>query len=150
MPPKKKKIAPQLLGPVGSGAPAATVFAAPTANAPTAKNKKKKKKKKKKQTTGYKRLEHAVGGTVKEMKTAIHEHNRRYCIKLSGSKSALNTRVKDTARKLSTISRSGGGGGGKKGSGSATEGQKKTAKALGKVAQAYGNLKEDANPELSF
>ena len=142
MPPKKKRAVLQNLGPVGSGPPPAAVFTAPKAV--------KKKKKSKAKAAGYKRLEKAVDGTVKEMKAAIHEHIKRCCIKLPGSKSALNTRVKDTARKLSTISRSGGGGGGKKGSGSATEGQKKTAKALGKVAQAYGNLKEDANPELSF
>ena len=142
MPPKKKRAVLQNLGPVGSGPPPAAAFTAPTA-------KKKKKKKTTKKAMGYKRLESAVGGTVKEMKTAIHEHNKRYCIKVSGSKSALNTRVKDAARKLNTISRSGGGGGGgKKGSG--TEGQKKAAAALGKVSKAYGNLQEDANPELAF
>ena len=101
---------------------------------------------------GYKRLENAAGGSVKEMKTAIRDHNKRYCIKLSGSKSALNTRVKDTARKLNTISRSsgggGGGGGGKKG---LTEGQKKTKQVVANIGQAYGNLNNyDVSPGLAF
>ena len=83
------------------------------------------------------------------MKTAIREHNKRYCIKLSGSKSTLNTRVTDTARKLNTISRSaGGGGGGKKG---LTDGQKKTKQVVANIGQAYGNLNNyDVNPDLAF
>ena len=150
MPPKKKKrVVLQNLGPVVSGPKPAAAFTAPTA--------KKKKKKKKKTTTtkkamGYKRLENAAGGSVKEMKGAIREHNKRYCIKLSGSKKALNTRVKDTARKLNNISRSGGGGGGGGGGDRPlTEAEKKTQKAYDKIGQKYKTtVFGDANPELAF
>ena len=94
MPPKdaskKKRIAPQLLGPVqGAGGGPANGSAAFGAGLPGgvaagggAGS-----------SSGYKRLRRAVSdprATVLQLKAAIKEHNARYCLPVSGRKADLN------------------------------------------------------------
>ena len=96
----------QNIGPVGSGSVNAT-FGNKAAPAKSAK---------KGDRMGYKRLAKNRNGSVKEMKAAIKEHNKRYCISTTGNKAALKQKMKRVDKKLSTIAktgkRAGGGGGG--------------------------------------
>jgi hypothetical protein len=146
---KKKRIAPQLLGPVpaAGGGPAngsapfgAGNVAAAGGGAGS--------------SSGYKRLRIAVsdpGATVKELKAAVKEHNSRYCVPVTGKKADLKARMTRVSERFETIERKGkkkGGGGGLGGGG--TAGQRAAAKKLKKIASKYGSLDRDANPELAF
>ena len=128
----------QNIAPVGSGSVNAT-FGNKAAPAKSAK---------KGDRMGYKRLAKNRNGSVKEMKAAIKEHNKRYCISTTGNKATLKQKMKRVDKKLSTIAktgkRTGGGGGG------STGGQKTAVKKLNKLASAYGALENDANPEYAF
>ena len=129
---KKKRIAPQLIGPVqgagggpangsapfGAGPPGGVAAAGGGAGS----------------SSGYKRLRIAVsdpGATVKQLKAAVKDHNSRYCVPVSGRKADLKARM----------TRVSGGG---------TAGQRAAAKKLHKIASQYGGLNRDANPELAF
>ena len=127
----------QNIGPVGSGS-ANAAFGNKAAPAKSAK---------KGDRMGYKRLAKNRNGSVKEMKAAIKEHNKRYCISTTGNKAALKQKMKRVDKKLSTISKTGSGanqGGG------GTKGQKNAAKKITKLVSAYGTLGIDANPEYAF
>ena len=52
----------------------------------------------KKHAGGHKRLENASNGTLKQMKVAIKAHNERYCIRLTGTKPAVKSRVDRAAK----------------------------------------------------
>ena len=147
---KKKRIAPQLLGPVqGAGGGPANGSAAFGAGLPGgvaagggAGS-----------SSGYKRLRIAVsdpGATVKELKAAVKEHNSRYCVPVTGKKADLKARMTRVSERFETIERKGkkGCGGGLGGGG--TAGQRAAAKKLKKIASKYGSLDRDANPELAF
>lgn len=99
----------------------------------------------KKRSGGHKRIESNVNGTVKQMKQAIKEHNDRYCIKTTGTKSAIKARMERVAKRFRDIEKKGGGA-----KGGLTEGQQKANKELNKIAKKYGKLTQDANPELAF
>ena len=88
---KKKRIAPQLIGPVqgagggpangsapfGAGPPGGVAAAGGGAGS----------------SSGYKRLRIAVsdpGATVKQLEAAVKDHNSRYCVPVSGRKADLN------------------------------------------------------------
>ena len=149
---KKKRIAPQLLGPVpaagggpangsapfGAGLPGGVAAGGGAGS-----------------SSGYKRLRIAVsdpGATVKELKAAVKDHNSRYCISVSGRKADLKARMTRVSERFETIERKGkgGGGGGGLGGGGGTAGQRAAAKKLKKLASKYGSLDRDANPELAF
>jgi hypothetical protein len=85
----------QNIGPVGSGSVNAT-FGNKAAPAKSAK---------KGDRMGYKRLAKNRNGSVKEMKAAIKEHNKRYCISTTGNKAALKQKMKRVDKKLSTIAK---------------------------------------------
>jgi hypothetical protein len=154
---KKKRIAPQLLGPVqgagggpangsapfGAGLPGGVAAGGGAGS-----------------SSGYKRLRIAVsdpGATVKELKAAVKDHNSRYCVPVSGRKADLKNRMTRVAERFEVIERKGkkkggggGGGGGGLGGGGGTAGQRAAAKKLKKIASKYGGLDRDANPELAF
>jgi hypothetical protein len=148
---KKKRIAPQLLGPVpgaGGGPPngsapfgAGNVAAAGGGGG---------------SSSGYKRLRVAVsdpGATVKQLKAAVKDHNSRYCVPVTGKKADLKARMVRVSERFETIERKGGkkgGGGLGGGGGGGTAGQRAAAKKLKKIASKYGGLDRDANPELAF
>ena len=141
---KKKRIAPQLLGAVGSGAGVESVApnAAFAAGAGDVKNKKQKTG----SSTGYLRVKRAADdkdATLQALRQATREHNSRYCIKVGGSKAELRERMRRVATRFDVISGGGGGGGG-------TAGQKSTRKAYKKIAKKYGNMDQDQAPELAF
>ena len=123
MPPKKKRITPTLIGPVGSSA----------------------KKGKKKLLPGKKRLKQKAKpkakakGKPKKKKIATREELAlgilmRVCQKLSGGSKGHKKKTKGKAKTK-------GGG---------TKGQKTAAKKLKKLSKHYGKLKYDANPKLAF
>ena len=123
MPPKKKRITPTLIGPVGSSA----------------------KKGKKKLLPGKKRLKQKAKpkakakGKPKKKKIATREELAlgilmRVCQKLSGGSKVHKKKTKGKAKTK-------GGG---------TKGQKTAAKKLKKLSKHYGKLKYDANPKLAF
>ena len=136
---KKKKIAPQLLGPVGSAAPsgafaagaggtkAGGAGAAPAGGSGSAGTAAEKGS-----SSGYLRLKSAAedgGATVKQLRAATIAHNERYCIKMGGTKAELCGRISRVAKRFDAISGGGkakkpkpGGGGG----GGGTAAQKKT------------------------
>ena len=93
---KKKKIAPQLIGPVGSAAPSGA-FAAGSGGTEAGGAGPKKKGggggggskaaagKQKGSSSGYLRLKRAAeddGASVKQLRAATKAHNERYCIKV--------------------------------------------------------------------
>ena len=147
--PKKKKIAPQLLGPVpaagGGGPPNGPPAGGGGGGGAGAGGG---------SSSGYKRLRIAVsdpGATVKELKAAVKEHNSRYCVPVTGKKADLKARMTRVSERFETIERKGkkkGGGGGLGGGG--TAGQRAAAKKLKKIASKYGSLDRDADPELAF
>jgi hypothetical protein len=149
---KKKRIAPQLLGPVpaAGGGPAngsAPFGAGNVAAAGGGQG----------SSSGYKRLRIAVsdpGATVKDLKAAVKEHNSRYCVPVTGKKADLKARMTRVSERFETIERKGkkkgGGGGLGGGGGGGTAGQRAAAKKLKKIASKYGALDRDANPELAF
>ena len=123
MPPKKKRITPTLIGPVGSSA----------------------KKGKKKLLPGKKRLKQKAKpkakakGKPKKKKIATREELAlgilmRVCQKLSGGSKGHKKKTKGKAK-----TKVGG-----------TKGQKTAAKKLKKLSKHYGKLKYDANPKLAF
>ena len=123
MPPKKKRITPTLIGPVGSSA----------------------KKGKKKLLPGKKRLKQKAKpkakakGKPKKKKIATREELAlgilmRVCQKLSGGSKVHKKKTKGKAK-----TKVGG-----------TKGQKTAAKKLKKLSKHYGKLKYDANPKLAF
>ena len=123
MPPKKKRISPTLIGPVGSTT----------------------KKGKKKLLPGKKRLKQKAKpkakakGKPKKKKIATREELAlgilmRVCQKLSGGSKVHKKKTKGKAKTK-------GGG---------TKGQKTAAKKLKKLSKHYGKLKYDANPKLAF
>ena len=129
----KKRIAPQLIAPPPPPQPA------------------------KKHAGGHKRLENASTGTLKQMKIAIKAHNERYCIKLTGTKAAVKSRVDRAAKRFRDIERRSGGGekpqqaAHKSSSGGSTEGQKTTARRLRELekrARKQGG--RDMASELAF
>jgi hypothetical protein len=131
--PKKKRIAPQLIAPPPPSPPP------------------------KKHAGGHKRLEKSAEGTLKDMKAAVKNHNEKYCIKLTGTRAQVKQRVQRVAKRFRDIERKGGRGGNTPakapaamGGGGGTKGQKKASKKLHKLANAYGNLAVDANPNLAF
>ena len=150
---KKKRIAPQLIGPVqgagggpangsapfGAGLPGGVAAGGGAGS-----------------SSGYKRLRIAVsdpGATVKELKAAVKDHNARYCVPVSGRKADLKARMTRVSERFETIERKGkkgGGGGLGGGGGGGTAGQRAAAKKLKKIASKYGGLDRDANPELAF
>ena len=150
---KKKRIAPQLLGPVqgagggpangsapfGAGLPGGVAAGGGAGS-----------------SSGYKRLRIAVsdpGATVKELKAAVKDHNSRYCVPVTGRKADLKARMTRVSERFEVIERKGkggGGGGGGLGGGGGTAGQRAAAKKLKKIASKYGALDRDANPELAF
>ena len=147
---KKRRIAPQLLGPVpgaGGGPPNAPApFGAGNVAAAGAGGG---------SSSGYKRLRIAVsdpGATVKDLKAAVKEHNSRYCVPVTGKKADLKARMTRVSERFETIERKGEkkGGGGGLGGGGGTAGQRAAAKKLKKIASKYGGLDRDANPELAF
>ena len=158
MPPKdaskKKRIAPQLIGPVqgAGGGPAngsAPFGAGPPRGVAAADGGAGS-------SSGYKRLRIAVsdpGATVKQLKAAVKDHNSRYCVPVSGRKADLKARMTRVSERFETIERKGkkgGGGGLGGGGGGGTAGQRAAAKKLKKLASKYGALDRDANPELAF
>ena len=163
---KKKKIAPQLLGPVGSAAPSGAFAAgaggtgAGGAGAAPAGSGSAGTAAEKGSSSGYLRLKSAAedgGATVKQLRAATKAHNERYCIKMGGTKAELRGRISRVAKRFDAIS--GGGkakkpkpGGGGSGGGGGTAGQKKTAAALKKMNKVLAKNKtgEDAFPELAF
>ena len=123
MPPKKKRITPTLIGPVGSTT----------------------KKGKKKLLPGKKRLKQKAKpkakakGKPKKKKIATREELAlgilmRVCQKLGGGSKGHKKKTK-----AKTKSKEGG-----------TKGQKTAAKKLKKLSKHYGKLKYDANPDLAF
>ena len=149
---KKRRIAPQLLGPVqgagggpangsapfGAGLPGGVAAGGGAGS-----------------SSGYKRLRIAVsdpGATVKELKAAVKEHNSRYCAPVSGRKADLKARMTRVSERFEVIERKGQkkGGGGGGGGGGGTAGQRAAAKKLRAMASKYGGLDRDANPELAF
>jgi hypothetical protein len=152
---KKKRIAPQLLGPVpaagGGGPPNGPPVGGGGGGGAGAGGG---------SSSGYKRLRIAVsdpGATVKELKAAVKDHNSRYCVPVSGRKADLKNRMTRVAERFEVIERKGkkkggggGGGGGGLGGGGGTAGQRAAAKKLKKIASKYGGLDRDANPELAF
>ena len=149
---KKRRIAPQLLGPVqgagggpangsapfGAGLPGGVAAGGGAGS-----------------SSGYKRLRIAVsdpGATVKELKAAVKDHNSRYCVPVSGRQADLVLRMTRVSERFEVIERKGkgGGGGGGVGGGGGTAGQRAAAKKLKKIASKYGALDRDANPELAF
>ena len=125
----KKRITPQLIAPPPPPPPA------------------------KKHAGGHKRLENASNGTLKQMKVAIKAHNERYCIKLTGTKAAVKSRVDRAAKRFRDIERRSGGGKPKErdsGSGG-TKGQQSEARRLRdleKRVRAQGG--KDRASELAF
>jgi hypothetical protein len=128
---KKKKIAPQLLGPVGSAAPSGA-FAAGSGGTEAGGAGPKKKGggggggskaaagKQKGSSSGYLRLKRAAeddGASVKQLRAATKAHNERYCIKVGGTKAELRGRIDRVARRFDAISGGGGGAGGGGGGG---------------------------------
>jgi hypothetical protein len=106
-------------------------------------------------SSGYKRLRIAVSdpaATVKQLKNAVKDHNRRYCVPVTGKKADLKARMTRVSERFETIERKGEkkGGGGGLGGGGGTAGQRAAAKKLKKIASKYGALDRDANPELAF
>jgi hypothetical protein len=164
---KKKKIAPQLLGPVGSAAPSGA-FAAGAGGtkaggagaAPAGGSGSAGAAAEKGSSSGYLRLKRAAedgSASVKQLRAATKAHNERYCIKMGGTKAELRGRISRVAKRFDAIS--GGGkakkpkpGGGGSGGGGGTAGQKKTAAALKKMNKVLAKNKtgEDAFPELAF
>ena len=161
---KKKKIAPQLLGPVGSAAPSGAFAAgaggtgAGGAGAAPAGSGSAGTAAEKGSSSGYLRLKSAAedgGATVKQLRAATKAHNERYCIKVGGTKAELRGRISRVAKRFDAIS---GGGKAKKpkpgggGSGGGTAGQKKAAAKLTKLSKVLAKNKtgEDAFPELAF
>jgi hypothetical protein len=161
---KKKKIAPQLLGPAGSAAPSGAFAAgaggtgAGGAGAAPAGSGSAGTAAEKGSSSGYLRLKSAAedgGATVKQLRAATKAHNERYCIKVGGTKAELRGRISRVAKRFDAIS---GGGKAKKpkpgggGSGGGTAGQKKAAAKLTKMSKVLAQNKsgEDAFPELSF
>ena len=148
---KKKRIAPQLIGPVpgAGGAP-------PNAPAPFGAGKVAAADGGQGSSSGYKRLRIAVSdpaATVKELKAAVKDHNARYCVPVTGKKADLKARMTRVSERFETIERKGkkgGGGGLGGGGGGGTAGQRAAAKKLKKLASKYGALDRDANPELAF
>jgi hypothetical protein len=111
----------------------------------------------KKHAGGHKRLENASNGTLKQMKVAIKAHNERYCIKVTGTKAAVKSRVDRAAKRFRDIERRSGGGGKPQqaarqpSSSGATEGQKTTARRLRELekrAREQGG--RDMASELAF
>ena len=140
---KKKRIAPQLLGAVGSGAGVESV--APNAAFADGTGDVKNKKQKTGSSTGYLRVKRAADdrdATLQALRQATREHNSRYCIKVGGSKSELRERMRRVATRFDVISEGSGGGG--------TAGQKSTRKAYKKIAKKYGKMTEDTAPDLAF
>jgi hypothetical protein len=148
---KKRRIAPQLLGPVpaAGGGPAngsAPFGAGNVAAAGGGQG----------SSSGYKRLRIAVSdpaATVKQLKAVVKDHNARYCLPVSGRKADLKARMTRVSERFETIERKGkkgGGGGLGGGGGGGTAGQRAAAKKLKKIASKYGGLDRDANPELAF
>lgn len=131
----------QNIAPIGSGS-------VNTAFAPAPKTKSTTKRGGRRM--GYKRLAENRKGTVKEMKAAIQEHNKRYCISTAGNKATLAKKMKRVDKKLSTISKTGSGANQGGGGGGGTKGQKNAAKKITKLVSAYGTLGIDANPEYAF
>ena len=161
---KKKKIAPPLLGPVGSAAPSGAFAAgaggtgAGGAGAAPAGSGSAGTAAEKGSSSGYLRLKSAAedgGATVKQLRAATKAHNERYCIKVGGTKAELRGRISRVAKRFDAIS---GGGKAKKpkpgggGSGGGTAGQKKAAAKLTKLSKVLAKNKtgEDAFPELAF
>ena len=141
---KKKRVAPQLLGPVpaagGGGPPNGPPAGGGGGGAGAGGG----------SSSGYKRLRHTVAdpnATVPQLKAAIKEHNARYCMRVSGKKADLRANMTRVAERFETIRRKGAGGGG---GGGGTAGQRAAAKKLKKIASKYGGLDRDANPELAF
>jgi hypothetical protein len=164
---KKKKIAPQLIGPVGSAAPSGA-FAAGSGGAeaggagaaPAGGSGSAGAAAEKGSSSGYLRLKRAAedgSASVKQLRAATKAHNERYCIKMGGTKAELRGRISRVAKRFDAIS--GGGkakkpkpGGGGSDGGGGTAGQKKTAAALKKMNKVLAKNKtgEDAFPELAF
>ena len=147
---KKKRIAPQLLGPVpaagGGGPPNGPPAGGGGGGGAGAGGG---------SSSGYKRLRIAVSdpaATVKQLKAVVKDHNARYCLPVSGRKADLKARMTRVSERFETIERKGkgGGGGGGLGGGGGTAGQRAAAKKLKKIASKYGALDRDANPELAF
>jgi len=161
----KKKIVPQLLGPVGSAAPSGA-FAAGAGGteaggagaAPAGGSGSAGAAAEKGSSSGYLRLKRAAedgSASVKQLRAATKAHNERYCIKVGGTKAELRGRISRVAKRFDAISGGGkakkpkpGGGGG----GGGTAAQKKTAAKLTKMSKVLAQNKsgEDAFPELSF
>jgi hypothetical protein len=162
---KKKKVAPQLIGPVGSAAPSGAFAAGASGTkaggagaAPAGGSGAAGAAAEKGSSSGYLRLKSAAedgGATVKQLRAATKAHNERYCIKMGGTKAELRGRISRVAKRFDAIS---GGGKAKKpkpgggGSDGGTAGQKKTAAALKKMNKVLAKNKtgEDAFPELAF
>jgi hypothetical protein len=110
----------------------------------------------KKHAGGHRRLENASNGTLKQMKVAIKAHNERYCIKLTGTKAAVKSRVDRAAKRFRDIERRNGGekpqqAARKPGSGGATEGQKTTARRLRELEKRVRRAGDkDMASELAF
>ena len=149
---KKKRIAPQLLGPV----PAAGGGGPPNGSAPFGAGNVAAAGGGAGSSSGYKRLRIAVSdpaATVKDLKAAVKDHNARYCVPVTGKKADLKARMTRVSERFETIERKGGkkgGGGLGGGGGGGTAGQRAAAKKLKKLASKYGALDRDANPELAF